>query len=117
MSDYLKVLGLQFREAGACGKTWEEHIAKVRHNLAYGTTAPSPLGLEGAAVVFVKVRPEQLYDIVLCVEQAGPRYKELTSSICCRLAHSRVQDYVLKDKLKIGAATAKVQRGKTAMSG
>eukprot|EP00061_Rhincodon_typus_P018929 g48321.t1 len=39
--------------------------------------------------------------------------KELTSTKCCRLAHSKVQDYVLRDTLKIEAAVAKAHRGKT----
>ncbi|XP_072365904.1 uncharacterized protein [Scyliorhinus torazame] len=39
--------------------------------------------------------------------------KELSSTECCRLAHSKVQDYVLRDALKLGAAAAKAQWGKT----
>ncbi|XP_067913684.1 uncharacterized protein [Heterodontus francisci] len=32
-SDYLKVLGIWFGRAGACTKTWEERVAKVRQKL------------------------------------------------------------------------------------
>ncbi|XP_067896195.1 uncharacterized protein [Heterodontus francisci] len=39
--------------------------------------------------------------------------KELSTTECCRLAYSKVQDYVLRDALKLGAATAKAQWGKT----
>ncbi|XP_067873155.1 uncharacterized protein [Heterodontus francisci] len=39
--------------------------------------------------------------------------KELSTTECCRLAHSKVQDYVLRDALKLGAAAAKAQREKT----
>ncbi|XP_060685631.1 uncharacterized protein LOC132818637 [Hemiscyllium ocellatum] len=39
--------------------------------------------------------------------------KELTPTECCRLAHSKVQDYVLRDALKLGAAAAKARWGKT----
>ena len=35
-----------------------------------------------------------------------------SSTECCRLAHSRVQDYVLRDALKLGAAAAKARWGK-----
>ncbi|XP_078075400.1 uncharacterized protein LOC144497833 [Mustelus asterias] len=38
--------------------------------------------------------------------------KELSSTECCRLAYSKVQDYVLRDALKLWAAAAKSQRGK-----
>eukprot|EP00061_Rhincodon_typus_P015793 g43679.t1 len=33
--------------------------------------------------------------------------KEQTPTECCRLAHSKVQDYVLRDAVKLGAAAAK----------
>eukprot|EP00061_Rhincodon_typus_P015142 g42659.t1 len=33
--------------------------------------------------------------------------KELTLTKCCKLANSKVQDYVLMDTLKLGAAAAK----------
>eukprot|EP00061_Rhincodon_typus_P005006 g23946.t1 len=39
--------------------------------------------------------------------------KELTSTKCCRLAHSKVQNYMLRDTLKLGAAAANVQWGNT----
>eukprot|EP00061_Rhincodon_typus_P013370 g39704.t1 len=42
-TDYMKVLGIWLGGVGACAKTWEEHIAKVRQKLGYGSTAPSPL--------------------------------------------------------------------------
>eukprot|EP00061_Rhincodon_typus_P004950 g23801.t1 len=32
-TDYLKVLGVWFGGAGACTKTWEEHITKLRQKL------------------------------------------------------------------------------------
>eukprot|EP00061_Rhincodon_typus_P009852 g33662.t1 len=38
--------------------------------------------------------------------------KELTSTKCCRLAHSKVQDYVLRVRLKLGAPATKVQWGR-----
>ncbi|XP_048392418.1 uncharacterized protein LOC125455003 isoform X1 [Stegostoma tigrinum] len=37
--------------------------------------------------------------------------KELTLTDCCRLAHSKVQDYILRDTLKLGAAAIKAQWG------
>eukprot|EP00061_Rhincodon_typus_P002877 g18716.t1 len=39
--------------------------------------------------------------------------KELPPTECCRLVHSKVQDYVLRDALKLGAAAAKAWWGKT----
>eukprot|EP00061_Rhincodon_typus_P001662 g15398.t1 len=39
--------------------------------------------------------------------------KELTLAECGRLAHSKAQDDVLRDALKLGAAAAKGQKGKT----
>eukprot|EP00061_Rhincodon_typus_P012840 g38836.t1 len=33
--------------------------------------------------------------------------KELTPTECCRLTHPKVQDYMLRDTLKLGAAAAK----------
>ncbi|XP_067864107.1 uncharacterized protein [Heptranchias perlo] len=38
--------------------------------------------------------------------------KELSSTECCRLAHSKVQDYMLRDVLRLGAAVAKALWGK-----
>ncbi|XP_067853883.1 uncharacterized protein [Heptranchias perlo] len=38
--------------------------------------------------------------------------KELSSTECCRLAHSKVQDYLLRDTLRLGAAAAKALWGK-----
>eukprot|EP00061_Rhincodon_typus_P016275 g44397.t1 len=35
------------------------------------------------------------------------RLKELTSTECCRLAHSKVQDCMLRDPIKLGATAAK----------
>eukprot|EP00061_Rhincodon_typus_P012178 g37749.t1 len=39
--------------------------------------------------------------------------KEFTSAKHCGLAHSKVQDWVLKDVLKLGVATTKAQWGTT----
>eukprot|EP00061_Rhincodon_typus_P009351 g32790.t1 len=43
--------------------------------------------------------------------------KELTLTKCCRLAHSKIQDYVLRVTLNLGAAAAKGQWGKTIVRG
>eukprot|EP00061_Rhincodon_typus_P012975 g39051.t1 len=42
--------------------------------------------------------------------------KELTLTECCRLAHSKVQGYVLSNALKLGAAVAKAQWGEKLLS-
>eukprot|EP00061_Rhincodon_typus_P008754 g31641.t1 len=39
--------------------------------------------------------------------------KELTPTKCYRLAHSKVQDYALKDALKLEAVAANARWGKT----
>eukprot|EP00061_Rhincodon_typus_P007234 g28739.t1 len=39
--------------------------------------------------------------------------KELTLTKSCRLAHSKLQDHVLRDALKLGASAARAQWGKT----
>eukprot|EP00061_Rhincodon_typus_P013468 g39854.t1 len=62
--------------------------------------------LEKGAVASVKIYPEQLHD-----------NKELTPIECCRLALSNVRDYVLRDGLKLRAASTKVQWGKTTVGG
>eukprot|EP00061_Rhincodon_typus_P004361 g22397.t1 len=36
--------------------------------------------------------------------------KELTPTECCRLTHRNVQDYVLRDTLKLGAAATEAQK-------
>eukprot|EP00061_Rhincodon_typus_P014685 g41870.t1 len=43
--DYLKVLGISFREATACAKTWEEHIAMDKQKL--GRREQQSLSLSG----------------------------------------------------------------------
>eukprot|EP00061_Rhincodon_typus_P012644 g38509.t1 len=43
--------------------------------------------------------------------------KELTLTECCRLAHTKVQDNMLRDALNLRAAVAKVQWGKTTVWG
>eukprot|EP00061_Rhincodon_typus_P008700 g31546.t1 len=43
--------------------------------------------------------------------------KQLTLTGGCSLAHSKVQDYMLRDELKLGAAASKVQWGKITVLG
>ncbi|XP_078412405.1 uncharacterized protein LOC144689141 [Cetorhinus maximus] len=43
------------------------------------------------------------------------QHKELSPTDCCGLAQSKVQDYVLRDALKLGAAAAKAQWGRVAV--
>eukprot|EP00061_Rhincodon_typus_P016258 g44374.t1 len=103
LTDYLKVLGIFFGEAGACTDSWEECIAKdsVLHGLFPGTHTKTNIDRAWRAINLVK---DALWSAQnLLVFQS----KELTLTECCRLAHSKVQDYMLRDKLKLGAAAIK----------
>uniref|UniRef100_UPI00398ED52A histone H1-like n=1 Tax=Pristiophorus japonicus TaxID=55135 RepID=UPI00398ED52A len=42
-------------------------------------------------------------------ESCAQKSKEMSTSTCCRLAHSRIQEYVLRDALKIGTVAAKAR--------
>ena len=41
------------------------------------------------------------------------QHTEMSVRECCRLAHSRLQEYVLRDALKLGAAAARARWGRT----
>eukprot|EP00061_Rhincodon_typus_P009458 g32992.t1 len=63
--------------------------------------------------LYAKVRKKQiaLFSLVFLrpalVDMLVFNNNELTLTKCCRLAHTKVQDYILRDKLKPGAASAK----------
>eukprot|EP00061_Rhincodon_typus_P009348 g32786.t1 len=90
---YLKMLGIWFEGVGACAKSWEECIAKDIHR------GKHQLYLEG----------HQLHErcCLVCLKKLAFQNKELTSNECCRLAHSKVQDYMLRDALKLRAAATR----------
>eukprot|EP00061_Rhincodon_typus_P013224 g39460.t1 len=85
-TDYLKVLGIWYGGARVCAQTWEELITKMRQKL--GRWQHRSLSIVSK-------------NLVIGLQSADPDQY-------CRVAYYNVQDYMLRDTLKLGAAATKV---------
>eukprot|EP00061_Rhincodon_typus_P002280 g17071.t1 len=80
-TDYLKVLGVWFGGAGACTKTWEERIAKLRQRL--GWWVHLSLSIPGKNLV---IRCERL-SVLLYVAQAWPIPRTCATAVTRAIYH------------------------------
>eukprot|EP00061_Rhincodon_typus_P015113 g42612.t1 len=96
-TDYLKVPRKQFGGSGMCEKSWEERITKVRQKL--GFWEHHFLSIVGKTFIIRKWLACSVLKTLREKEREDP-IKELTLTKCCRLAHSKVKNNVLRDAPK-----------------
>eukprot|EP00061_Rhincodon_typus_P013542 g39975.t1 len=123
-TDYLKDLGIWFGEgvgAGVCVKTWEERTAKVRQKLIFWEHCSFSIAGKNPVIrTHTKTNINCAWRTINSVKDAlwfvqhllVFQSKEWTLTDSCELAHSKVQDCVLRDALKLGATATKAHWGK-----
>eukprot|EP00061_Rhincodon_typus_P012201 g37786.t1 len=108
---FVEVHPKQLHDTGLCaprhGTLCSTTRDSVLHGLFPGTHTETNISCAWRSINVVKDAPWPARNLLVF------QMKELTLTECCRLAHSKVQDYVLRDALKLGAAAAKEQWGKT----
>eukprot|EP00061_Rhincodon_typus_P016697 g45048.t1 len=90
------------------------HLSFVEEFVRKNTFDHKSIKQGSAHSILETLREKERVDLVEWFPvQIAKVLKELTPTACCRLAHSKVQDYVLRNEIKFEAAVVKVQWGKT----